>query len=91
MGTRDLVTKTEPEMHSSVGGWGEGRLLSLWLGASDSCGGRYRRYQGARGDDACAFQEAGGQWAMEGWGFSQILGFGGWIDPVTERPGAGKT
>ena len=54
-------------------------------------GGRYRRYQGARGDDACAFQEAGGQWAMEGWGFSQILGFGGWIDPVTERPGAGKT
>ena len=24
MGTRDLVTKTEPEMHSSVGGWGGG-------------------------------------------------------------------
>lgn len=23
-------------------------------------------------------------WA-EGWGFSQILGFGGWIDPVTGK------
>ena len=31
-------------------------------------------------------KKLGVQWATEGQGFSQILGFGGWIDPVTERP-----
>lgn len=68
MGTSDMVTKTEPEMHSSVGGWGRGWLLSLWLGASDSCGGRYGRCQGTRGD-ACASQEAGGSVGYGGPGF----------------------
>ena len=35
-------------------------------------------------------KKLGVQWAMEGRGFSKILGFGDWIAPVTERPGVGK-
>lgn len=86
---REVVTKTEPEMHSH-----RERLqgvASFILAPSVTHAGASTKDVGHKGLMRVPPKRPVVQWAMEGLWFLPDSGVWGWVDPVTERPGVRKT